>query len=121
MPIAFTSAPADRYVIFVKESTDKGRRVIMLFEGEFTMEECVAFVMRYPTEIITAANKHTIPINTDCFQNDISVQVRGFTLLAGTPEWLENWTDVYGGTLRFIDGYTFNVTRHVLFQYIRGI
>ena len=40
-------------------------------------------------------------------------------MLAGIPEWLDHMTDEYGGTMRFIDPYTFNVMRHVLFQYIR--
>ena len=119
MPVMFNTLPNDKYLIFVKESVDKGRRVIILIEGECKMEECVNFVMRYPTALITAATEHTIPISTDCFEKEVSVQVRCFTMLAAIPEWIDHMTNEYGGTMRFIDSYTFNVMRHVLFQYIR--
>ena len=118
MPIAFSSPPEARFVIFVKQEED--RRVVILIEGFFDMDECVNFVMRYPSEVVTEANAHTVPIASDCFNQDVHVQVRCFTMATPgqtIPAWLNYITREYGGRLRFIDAYTFHVERHALFQY----
>ena len=122
MPLTFNCSPDAKYMIFVKESADAGRRIIILIEGPCKMEECVIFVMRYPTDFITAATEHTIPISSDCFEREVTVQVRCFTTATEgqeMPEWLEYFTNEYGGRMRFIDSYTFNIMRHVLVQQIR--
>ena len=122
MPLKFDCSPDIKHMIFVKESADAGRRIIILIEGTCKMEECVTFVMRYPTDFITAATEHTIPISSDCFEQEVNVQVRCFTTEKEgqkIPEWFEFFTNEYGGRMRFIDAYTFNIMRHMLFQQIR--
>ena len=122
MPLMFENPPDAKYLIYVKESTNEDRRIVILIEGVCKMEECVTFILRYPTNVITAATEHTIPISSDCFEGEVNVQVRGYTMATAgqvIPKWLEFLTNEYGGTIRFTDAYTFNTMKHMLAQQMR--
>ena len=115
MPIKFEQSADAKYLIFVKEGED--RKLITTIEGNCTMAECFNFINMYPLEEISQANERLIPISTDIFEYEVKVKIRGFNAaVAGQkmPEWLEFFSDQFGGTMKFIDGYTFHIMKHVL-------
>ena len=115
MPIKFGQWPDAKHFIFVNERTD--RRVIFLIEGNCDMDECFRFVSNYPMDEISAANEHLIPISTDVFQHIVNVKVKAFNTSVAEqvmPDWLQYFTNEFGGTMRFTDTYTFHIMRHLL-------
>ena len=114
MPIKFEEWPNAKHLIFVNEYKD--RRVIFFIEGNCNMEECFRFISKYPMETITAANERLIPITTDVFKHTVSMKVRGLnTSYEGQtiPDWVQHFTNEFGGRMRFIDAYTFHVMSHI--------
>ena len=115
MPIQFEDQPNDKFVIYVTELTN--RVMIFFMAGNFSREECLRFIAYYPTEEISIANEHLIPITTNIFQNVISVKVKGLKMAVSgqeLPSWLQYFVNEFGGRLKFTDAYTFYVNRHVL-------
>ena len=115
MPLVFQDeAPDYRYMILAKESG--GRYVVMLISGVCTLAECCAFVSAYPDYKITTNDVNEIPDYKMYFQHEVTTKVSGFSpkepgqsMLA----WLIYFAEHFG-QLRFIDAYTFHVSKHLL-------
>ena len=83
------------------------------------MEECLSFVSAYPTDVITPAEQHKIPRKNMHFQHTaVTTNVDSYD-----PEWewpgqpMPDWLVYLAehfGLLRFIDAYTFHVTKHFM-------
>ena len=80
------------------------------------MAECRSFVSAYPADMITPAEQHKIPRTNMHFHHKVTTQVRcyhparpGQSML----DWLVYLAEHFG-LLRFIDAYTFQVTKHFM-------
>ena len=113
MPLVFRKEPPDyRYMMFVNESG--GRYVVMLISGFCTIEECHSYVNAYPAD--PRAEKHRIPRNNMHFQHKVTTKVDCYhPEMPGQPmpDWLLYLAEHFG-LLRFIDAYTFQVTKHFM-------
>ena len=91
--------------------------MVMLISGVCTMEECLSFVSAYPTHVITPSEQHKIPRKNMHFQQTaVTTNVDWYN-----PEWpgqpMPDWLVYLAehfGLLRFIDAYTFHVTKHFM-------
>ena len=121
MPLVFQKETPDyRYMIFVKESG--GRYVVMLIQGVCTMAECRSFASVYPVHFITPAEAYKIPDAEVHFQHEVTSNVSGFSVAypgQSTPDWLIYFAEHFG-QLRFIDAYTFHVSKHLCFAIAHG-
>ena len=116
MPIVFPTEAEDfKYLIFV--DANEGRRTIIRITGVCTMKECLNYISKYPTGVVTPDKKHTIPKSTEYFEHIVEVDVKGISAGGASqkmPDWLEYLSEQFGGTLRFCDAYTFHITTHFL-------
>ena len=115
MPLVFQKEPPDyRYMIFVNESG--GRYMVVLKSGVCTMEECRSYVSAYPADMITPAEQHKIPRKKMHFQHKVTTNVDCYNPQRpgqSMPDWLVYLAEHFG-LLRFIDAYTFHVTKHFM-------
>ena len=80
------------------------------------MAECLSFVSAYPADFITPAEKHKIPRGNVHFQHTVTTKVDCYNparLGQSMPDWLVYLAEHFG-LLRFIDAYTFHVTKHFM-------
>ena len=80
------------------------------------MAECFSFVIAYPADRITPAEQCKIPHANVHFQHKVTTKVDCYNPERpgqSMPDWLVYLAEHFG-LLRFIDAYTFHVTKHFM-------